>query len=185
MHPFLWWMTSEAVMGTDLIARAQTGDIAAFERLVEPLYEKAFQLAAAMLDDRAQAEDAVQEALILAWRKLDRFRYGEDIRPWLMTLVANQCRETRRRRWWSVRKVADPPEQAHESESDRVVADADLHSALQTLSERDRLILILRYFFDLPYEEVAQIARVSPDAARKASARALARLRDRLREEEA
>jgi hypothetical protein len=63
------------------------GDRIAFERLFRPLYDDAFRLAAAMLSDASLAEDAVQEALLKAWRKLYTFRTGEDVRPWFLTTL--------------------------------------------------------------------------------------------------
>ena len=55
-----------------------------------------------MLKDRNAAEDAVQEAALKSWRRLDRFRYGADLRPWFLAIVANECRSTRRSRWFQV-----------------------------------------------------------------------------------
>src|SRR5207237_8759667 len=68
----------------------------------------AYRLAAAMLSDRAAAEDAAQEASIRAWRKLRQLR-GEvgSLRAWFLSIVANECRMTRRQRWWGVLKMAE------------------------------------------------------------------------------
>src|SRR5260370_7393722 len=63
-----------------------------------------------MLADRASAEDAVQEASIKAWRKLRQLRGDvKSLRPWFLSIVANECRMARRQRWWSVLKLADIP----------------------------------------------------------------------------
>src|SRR6267143_5917316 len=95
------------------LARASEGDVASFSALIEPLLDPAYRLAAVMLSDRAAAEDAVQEASVKAWRNLRKFRGDEGaLRPWFLAIVANECRQTRRRRWWSVTKVAEvEPEQ--------------------------------------------------------------------------
>jgi RNA polymerase sigma-70 factor (ECF subfamily) len=177
-------MDTQCRPGADLIARARAGDMACFERLVEPLYDGAYRLAAAMLDDRSAAEDAVQDALLLAWRKLRRFREGDDLRPWLMTLVANRCRDLRRRRWWSVLRLATVPERATADEMAHVVVDTDLRRALASLPFAERLVLVLRYYLDLPFDDVARIAHVSGPAARKRAQRGLTRLRSMLGEEE-
>jgi RNA polymerase sigma-70 factor, ECF subfamily len=169
---------------TDLVARARGGDVTAFERLVEPLYDPAYRLAAVMLDDRGAAEDAVQEALFRAWRKIDRFRYGDDLKPWLLSLVANECREMRRRRWWSVSKAADLPALTTGDEADRVVVDEQLRRALTTLGHDDRLVLVLRYYFDLSFDEIARTVNLTAAAARKRAGRALRRLRAELEEDE-
>src|SRR5215472_15212756 len=96
-----------ATTTAELLERSVAGDRVAFERLFRPLYDDAFRLAAAMLSDASLAEDAVQESLFKAWRKLYTFRVGEDVRPWFLTIVANQCRSLRRTRWWSVQRMAE------------------------------------------------------------------------------
>src|SRR5215510_4452239 len=68
----------------------------AFLALIEPLLPGAYRLAYAMLQGQPEAEDAVQEALIRAWRARDRLRPAADPKPWFMTIVANQCRQHRR-----------------------------------------------------------------------------------------
>lgn len=161
----------------DLLARARGGDVACFEQLVVPLYNPAFRLAAVMLDDASSAEDAVQDALLLAWRKLHLFREGADLRPWLLTLVANRCRDMRRRRWWSVLRVGTLGERAAAGDLDHVIVDADLRRALMALPAGERLVLVLRYYLDLPFDEVAPVARISVAAARKRAQRALGQLR--------
>jgi len=184
LRPFYRQMETEGGMGTDLLARARGGDLTAFESLVEPLYDPAYRLAAVMLDDRSAAEDAVQEALFRAWRKIDRFRYGDDIKPWLLSLVANQCREMRRGRWWSVSKVAELPAPATGDDADRVLVDRQLRQSLLTLGHDDRLVLVLRYYFDLSFDEIARTVNLTPAAARKRAGRALRRLRVELEDDE-
>src|SRR5712691_5130289 len=92
------------------MARAAAGDADAFALLIEPLLDPAYRLAAVMLSDRTAAEDAVQEGSIKAWRKLRQLRGDAgSLRPWFLSIVANECRMTRRRHWWSVVKLAAPP----------------------------------------------------------------------------
>src|SRR5258706_13217680 len=94
----------------DLMARAVAGDSDSFAILLEPLLDPAYRLAAAMLADRSAAEDAVQEASIKAWRKLRQLRGdASSLRPWFLSIVANEPRLAPRQRWWSVIKLADPP----------------------------------------------------------------------------
>src|SRR6267143_7016016 len=91
-----------------LLNRASTGDGDSFATLIEPMLDPAFRLAAVMLDDRQAAEDAVQEASIKAWRKLKQLR-GDvgSLKSWFLSIVANECRMTRRQRWFTVVKQAD------------------------------------------------------------------------------
>src|SRR3977135_1742645 len=94
--------------------RAAEGDAHAFAALIEPLLNPAYRLAAVMLADRSAAEDAVQEASIKAWRKFGQLRGDAgSLRSWFLSIVANECRMTRRQRWFTVVKQADPaPEQS-------------------------------------------------------------------------
>src|SRR6202011_1062180 len=89
----------------DLVRDAKRGDEAAFTSLLRPLLEPAYRLAVRVLHDRQLAVDAVQEAAVKAWRKIPQLREGSAMRPCFLGIVANQCRPTRRSRWWSVLKI--------------------------------------------------------------------------------
>src|SRR5712664_2945351 len=105
-----------------LMANAAAGDANSFTVLIEPLLDPAYRLGAVMLADRSGAEDAVQEASIKAWRKLKQLRGdATSLRPWFLSIVANECRMARRTRWWSVLKFAEvlePQAEARESHAD-------------------------------------------------------------------
>jgi len=78
--------------------RATQGDADAFAMVLDPLLNPAYRLAAVMLSDRMAAEDAVQEAAVKAWRNLGQLRGDESsLRAWFLSIVANECRMTRRR----------------------------------------------------------------------------------------
>ena len=155
----------------------RAGDSAAFAELLEPVLDPAFRLAMTMLKDRSAAEDAVQEAALKSWRKLDRFRYGSDLRPWFLAIVANECRTARRSRWWQVIRFDDvgpnEPSTSEPAWADRI----DLDAALDRLPRQHLLALTLYYQLDLPIEEVARVFGCSAGAARQRIHRALAALR--------
>jgi|SRR5215471_19493966 RNA polymerase sigma-70 factor (ECF subfamily) len=158
----------------ELLERSLAGDRLAFERLFRPLYDDGFRLAVAMLSDAALAEDAVQDALLNAWRKLHTFREGASVRPWFLTIVANQCRSVRRGRWFSVSRVADVEiPMADPATADRL----DLEAALRRLPQQARLLLVLRYYLDMSFEEIAGVVGGSPSAVKSSTHRALVRLR--------
>ena len=93
-----------------LILSATAGDADSFAALIEPLLDPAYRLAAVMLADRSSAEDAVQEASIKAWHKLGQLRGDlKSLRPWFLSIVANECRMAKRQRWWSVLKLTEMP----------------------------------------------------------------------------
>jgi RNA polymerase sigma factor (sigma-70 family) len=165
-----------------LMVSAAAGDADSFAALIEPLLDPAFRLAAVMLTDRAAAEDAVQEGSIKAWRKLRQLRGDtKSLRPWFLSIVANECRMARRQRWWSVLKVAEVP--SPES-SPPEGGGSDLRRALLKLSPEDRVPLVLHFYLDLPLDEVAQALKVSPSAAKSRIYRAAKRLRSDLTQEE-
>jgi RNA polymerase sigma-70 factor (ECF subfamily) len=146
-----------------------------FEDVIQPLYGVALRLAFAMLQNVAEAEDAVQDATIRAWRSLHRLRQGEDARPWFLAIVANRCRTRRRAARARLRELAwvrsedrwpSWPEER-----------GDLHRAIRALDPVSRLVLVLRYYCDLPYDDVAAISGLSTNTARARVSRAVRRLR--------
>lgn len=167
-----------------LIERARCGDQAAFQALLGPLIDPGYQLAFAMLRQREAAEDAVQEAIIRAWRKFGQLRDGTtSLRPWFLAIVANECRTVRRGRWWAVIRLADVVPSAAVWPEDRSAA-ADLRRSLARLPHHDRLLLHLHYWLDLPLEEVAAVLGTTPGAAKARRRRLLRRLRLDLHSEE-
>lgn len=149
-------------------------DQAAFMALVEPELISAYRLAVAMLRSEVEAEDAVQDGILNAWRHRGRFRAGSAMRPWLLAIVANQCRAARRSRWWSVIRMPDAPK------ADAIAAgpsDAALRQAILRLPHELKLAIVLRYYLDLPFDEMGAVLRISPKAAKSRTYRALERLR--------
>ena len=150
-------------------------DELAFTASIEPLLPVAFRLAFAMLRSRVDAEEVVQEAAMKAWLKRRSFRAGAEPRPWFLAIVANECRMAWRRR---SRHPAGElrPGDAIAAASDEDDADR-LRRALNRLGRKDRLVLVLRYYLDLPTDEVARTLGVTPVAARVRVHRALAKLK--------
>ncbi len=155
---------------------AQAEDRSPFLDQLLGLLPSGQRLAYAMLGNGHEAEDAVQEAAFRAWRAAGRFRPGAEMRPWFLTIVANECRQRRRSRWWSVSKVTDlePVATSQPGAEDDAVA---LRAALRHLPTDMRLVLVLRYYLDLPFDEMGRTLKCSPQAAKSRTHRALQRLR--------
>jgi RNA polymerase sigma-70 factor (ECF subfamily) len=159
---------------------ALTGDQAAFEALIGPLVEPGLRLAHSMLGDRWEAEDATQEAVTKAWRKLGQLRPGMPLRPWFLTIVANQCRNLRRTHWFRTLRMREVLGQPSEPDDDRL----DLERAVAHLPAKDRQAIFMHFYLDHPVEEVAVVLGISASAARARIYRACHRMRPGLVEED-
>jgi RNA polymerase sigma-70 factor, ECF subfamily len=159
---------------------ALTGDQAAFEALIGPLVEPGLRLAHSMLGDRWEAEDATQEAVTKAWRKLGQLRPGMPVRPWFLTIVANQCRNLRRTHWFRTLRMREVLGQPNEPDADRL----DLERAVAQLPAKDRQAIFMHFYLDLSVEEVAVVLGISASATRARIYRACHRMRPGLVEED-
>ena len=164
-------MTTEAGQPLE---RARAGDRAAFDELLLPQLGSAYRLAVGILLNQTEAEDAVQEAAFKAWRKIRNVRPDSEFRPWFMAIVANECRRLRRLRWWSVVRVAEIDLNDGAAANYEAV---DLARAFARLSVAERQILVLRYYGNLSVQEVADVLKLSTDAAKSRIHRALRKLR--------
>lgn len=152
-----------------------------FEALIGPLVEPGLRLAYSMLGDRAEAEDATQEAIARAWRKLPQLRDQSQLRPWFLSIVANQCRNVRRTRWFRTVRI---PEIFRPGAVEPPIEKIDIERAMSRLPMVERQLLFMRFYLDLSLEEVALAFGISPVAAKGRIYRACKRLRPDLLEED-
>ena len=173
----------------ELVRRARNGDLVAFEQLVTRYQARAVRLAWTLA--AGDAEDAVQEAFVKAYRSLPRFREGAAFRPWLFTIVANEARNRRRsagrRERLALRASAMSSSGAGRSPEDEAIA-ADgrrrLAAALESLDDRDREVIACRWFADLSEAEMAVVLSCRPGTVKSRLSRALERLRSAMPPEE-
>jgi RNA polymerase sigma factor (sigma-70 family) len=156
-----------------------------FAELLKPMIEPGFRLALGMLHDPAAAEDAVQEASFTAWRKLARIQDRGRLRAWFLGVVANNCRNARRRKWVSDVRLGLPDQLSVVSSEETSLRGADLRRAVARLRHEDRLVVVLYFYLDMPLEDVAAVAGISVGAARARLYRSIQRLRPELAIEEA
>jgi RNA polymerase sigma factor (sigma-70 family) len=168
----------------ELVLRAQRGDLRAYEELVRPHEEIAFRVAYVITRNAADAEDAVQDALVKAWRALGRFRAGEPLRPWLLRIAANEARNRRRsagRRERLVLRSAPHSGEAAPSPEDAVLdasQRAELLRALDELPDAAREVLACRYLLELSEEETAAALDLAIGTVKSRTSRALDRLKE-------
>jgi RNA polymerase sigma-70 factor (ECF subfamily) len=172
----------------ELIARAQRGDTRAYGALVEEHQTIAFRTAYLLTGSTADAEDAVQEAFVKAYRALGRFRQGAPFRPWLLSIVANEARNRRRsagrRERLALRAAEDPLSGGAVPSPEAALLDAEqrgeLLAAVNDLREDDRLAIACRYFLGLSEEETAEALGWRRGTVKSRTSRALERLRGRM-----
>ena len=168
----------------ELIVLARGGDVAAYEQLVRAFSEIAFR-AACLIGGPDEADDAVQEAFVKAFRALPRFRDGSPFRPWLLRIVANEARNRRRaegrRSSLALRAIEDrPADDAAPSPEDAVLAHERrqlLASAIGRLRDEERLVVTYRYLLQLSEAETAAALEVPAGTVKSRLSRALVRLR--------
>lgn len=133
------------------------GDHGAFESLVRPEIDRLYGLAGLLLNDRARAEDAVQEALLKAWRDLPKLREVEKFGAWLRRLVVNASHDEGRRLGRRRREVELKP--AHDRATgegfDALLDRDELLRGFRRLKEEERTVVALRYFMDLSTADAA------------------------------
>lgn len=155
-------MTSDAADASDeaLVARVRRGDVAAFEALVHRHERRLFNLAYRMLGRREDARDAVQDAFVSCYRRLDTFRGDARFSTWLHRIAVNACYDMLRKR---MPEPVDPqtlPSAPAPDPADRAVAHADVQRGLQAIPQEFRVTLVLHDVLDVPVEEVARILDV-------------------------
>lgn len=169
-------VTTASLDDSGLVPAARAGDERAFDAVVGPMIAPGYRLAVVLLRDSGEAEDAVQEACVKAWRNLRTLRDDAAVRTWFLSIVANQCRSMRRTRWWSVVRHGLLEISDH-ARSSAVEDELDLESQLSRLPDTDRAVLFLFFYLDLPLSEVGRILKITPEAAKSRVHRAVTRLR--------
>jgi RNA polymerase sigma-70 factor (ECF subfamily) len=170
--------TTQAVESS-LVVAAQAGDTTSFEALVRRHVDRLYGAARLMLRDVDLAEDAVQRALVRAWRDLPSLRDPERFGPWLQKLLVRACYDEARqqRRWLGDVRVLEPVRDRIEA-VERTISDRDeIGRALQSLSPEHRAILVLHFYLDLEPTEIANRLNVPAGTARSRLHYALAALR--------
>ncbi len=166
-------------MQRDLVVRAQGGDHDAFAALAADSLDRLDGTARLVLRDPDRAKDAVQEALVHAWRQLPSLRDPERFDAWLYRLLLNACYDEARRGRWRRFEVSlpfvRPPAIGDDEEA---IAERDeIERGFRRLAPEERAILACRYFLDLSVPQIAETLRIPEGTAKSRLNRATAALR--------
>lgn len=168
---------AESLDEPTLVVRAQEGDTRAFETLARRHQAALHRVAVRLMGDRAAAEDALQEALVDAWRRIEHFRGGSAFSTWLYRIVTHRCTGMlRQRRPVPLEHSADIglgvapdlPERAVEIDAELVA----LGAALRTLPDDLRVCWVLRELEGMAYEEIAAVVGAGEPTVRGRTHRA-------------
>ena len=160
------------------VAQAVAGDEAAFARIIRAHHDEMTRVCFLICADFDLADDAVQSAWLIAWRKLKGLRDPARLRPWLVSIAANEARQVlRRRRRAPVLEIEVMDALKPGSDPAGRIGDLDLANALARLDPDDRALLALRYVAGFDSTELARATGRSPSGTRARLARLLDRLR--------
>lgn len=150
-----------------ILLRARRGDVSAFSELVGCHQAAVFNVCLRLLGDRVEAEDAAQESFLRAYQRLHTFDPNRPFGPWMRTVAANHCYnrlEARKPTPEDIDELAErvvasavTPEQA----ALRAETEADVRQAVLQLPPQFRLVIELRHFQELSYEEIAEVTGLS------------------------
>lgn len=144
----------------ELIQQALGGNVDAWGEIVRRYKDAVFGIALGILKNASDAEDAAQDAFIRAYENLDSYDLRRKFSTWMFTITANLCKnKLRRERFFAPLKGAirliggdDPAEVVAREERRELVQEA-----LEALDDKYRAPLVLRYYSDLEYKEIARI----------------------------
>ncbi|MBN1219811.1 MAG: sigma-70 family RNA polymerase sigma factor [Anaerolineae bacterium] len=153
---------------------AQKGDQTAFMHIVDAYQRPVYNLCRRMLGDAVQAEDAAQETFLRVYTKIDTYRHDRRFSSWLLSIASHYCIDQLRRRRYQMVSWDDLPPwrwlpgndpEPEEAALTREAHDS-LHDLLNDLPPDYRVAVILRYWHDMAYEEIAETLDTSVSAVK-------------------
>ena len=176
-------LTIPGGIAASTVAEAAAGDAGALARIVGAHHDDMARICYVICGDQDLAQDAVQAAWPICWRKLGSLRDPERLRPWLMAVAANEARRIlRRQRRHQVVEIEVADISSHHRDPATRASLTDLSVALRRLSPEDRALLALRHVAGFDATEIGRELGMSASGVRSRLARLLARLRSELQD---
>lgn len=166
-------------MDRDLVEQARQGDREAFAVLVHQVSDQLYAVAYRILRDTGLAEDALQNALVLAWRRLPKLRDPERFDAWVHRILVHACYdESQQSRAMTSTIRVLPLDVPSRDDGPAAVADRDeLERAFRRLTLEQRAVFVLHHYVGLPLVEVAETLEIPAGTARSRLHYAIAGLR--------
>jgi RNA polymerase sigma-70 factor (ECF subfamily) len=173
----------------DLIERSQTGDENAFAELFEQYKNLVYKTAVLMLGEPQEAEDALQEVFLRVHRSLQSYQRSKGaFTTWLHRITVNHCINRGRKRRLRLLPMAwvDPAQMPVQPSPERQLSEDDaVARAMRGLTAKLRAVVVLRYYHDMPYAEIAQALDIPLGTVKSRLSAALAAMRGALAAEPA
>ena len=180
--------------GDDLIERCRRGDRAAFDELVVQEQHRITGLAYRITRSREDLDDLVQDIFFLVYRKIRTFRFESRFSTWLTRIAVNECLKALRRRrlrsllFGDLPSPEDLPDGKSPDSALRRLEREEQHQALRgavdRLPEKQRIVVLLRYFEELPCEEIAEVLGCNAGTVRSRLFNARKRLKEMMLQSE-
>lgn len=174
-------------MQRELVERARSGDLGAFSDLARASITRLYAVATLILRDRDRAEDAVQDALLLAWQGIHALRDPDAWEAWLHRLTVRACYKQakiqRRRISVELQQPADPEIPGGADLALSVVERDRLEQAIGRLPIDQRAVMVVHYYLDQPLSKAAEILDIPVGTAKSRLHHGLAALRRSMRDE--
>jgi RNA polymerase sigma factor (sigma-70 family) len=171
-------VSAATAITAQVVADAVAGDTMAFSRIVHAHHDDMVRVCKVITGDVELAQDAAQAAWPLAWRKLGTLREPERLRPWLVTIAANEARRMlRAQRGSHMTDLATADVARIELDPSHRDPDLDLLASVRRLDADDRRILALRYVAGFDATEIGRAIGMTPSGVRSRLSRLVERLR--------
>jgi RNA polymerase sigma-70 factor (ECF subfamily) len=174
----------------DIITLARQGDQAAFTMLVQTYQTAIYNLCYRMLGEADQAQDATQETFLRAYTQFHRYDPERSFKTWILSIASHYCIDRLRRRRVTWVDIDDEPLAGHPMLREKRVGPedsalqreraADVQALLETLPAKDRAAVVMLYWYDLSYQEIAEATGATVSAVKSRLHRARAAMADAL-----